>query len=66
MAMELPQTYKHAVFKESARVINIVKGETLGVDEKRDGEGRRYGAKLEQVIELLKYVRALAYIISLY
>ncbi|VDC03465.1 unnamed protein product [Peniophora sp. CBMAI 1063] len=40
--------------QSQARVINIVKGETLGVDEKRDGEGRRYGAKLEQVIELLK------------
>lgn len=39
--------------QSQVRTVNIVKGETLGVDEKRDGEGRRYGAKLEQVVELL-------------
>ncbi|KAI6041310.1 hypothetical protein EDC04DRAFT_2867311 [Pisolithus marmoratus] len=41
--------------KAAARVLNIVKGETLGVDdEARDGRGRHYGRKLEMVIDLIK------------
>ncbi|KAI6149517.1 hypothetical protein BKA82DRAFT_995209 [Pisolithus tinctorius] len=41
--------------KAAARVLNIVKGETLGVDdEARDGNGRHYGRKLEMVIDLIK------------
>ncbi|KAI6164579.1 hypothetical protein EDD17DRAFT_1561310 [Pisolithus thermaeus] len=36
-------------------ILNIVKGETLGVDdEARDGRGRHYGRKLEMVIDLIK------------
>lgn len=43
--------------KAAARVLNIVKGETLGVDdEARDGKGRHFGKKLEMVIDLIKYV----------
>ncbi|KAF9224022.1 hypothetical protein BS17DRAFT_703902 [Gyrodon lividus] len=39
----------------AARVLNIVKGETLGVDdEARDGRGRHFGKKLEMVIDLIK------------
>ncbi|KAG9313076.1 hypothetical protein JVU11DRAFT_6516 [Chiua virens] len=39
----------------AARVLNIVKGETLGVDdEARDGKGKHYGRKLEMVIDLMK------------
>ncbi|KAI6096979.1 hypothetical protein EDD16DRAFT_1670323 [Pisolithus croceorrhizus] len=42
--------------KAAARILNIVKGETLGVDdEARDGRGRHYGRKLEMVIDLIKY-----------
>lgn len=41
--------------KAAARILNIVKGETLGVDdEARDGRGRHYGRKLEMVIDLIK------------
>ncbi|KAG8221025.1 hypothetical protein J3R82DRAFT_2535 [Butyriboletus roseoflavus] len=41
--------------KAAARVLNIVKGETLGVDdEARDGLGKHYGKKLEMVIDLIK------------
>jgi len=41
----------------AARVLNIVKGDTLGVDdEARDGRGKHYGKKLEQVIALIKGV----------
>ncbi|KIJ65553.1 hypothetical protein HYDPIDRAFT_27554 [Hydnomerulius pinastri MD-312] len=41
--------------KAAARVLNIVKGETLGVDdEARDGRGRHFGKKLEMVIDLIK------------
>ena len=40
----------------AARVLNIVKGETLGVDdEARDGRGKHFGKKLEMVIDLIKY-----------
>ncbi|KAF9240628.1 hypothetical protein BU15DRAFT_73858 [Melanogaster broomeanus] len=39
----------------AARVLNIVKGETLGVDdEARDGRGRHFGKKLEMAIDLIK------------
>ncbi|KAI0317160.1 hypothetical protein OF83DRAFT_1059143 [Amylostereum chailletii] len=39
----------------AARVLNIVKGDTLGVDdEERDGRGKRYGQKLEKVVELVR------------
>ncbi|KAL4062601.1 hypothetical protein J3A83DRAFT_4381778 [Scleroderma citrinum] len=41
--------------KAAARVLNIVKGETLGVDdEARDGQGRHFGKKLEMVVDLIK------------
>jgi len=41
--------------KSAARLINIVKGVTLGVDDvDRDGKGRHYGMKLEKVVELIK------------
>lgn len=39
----------------AARVLNVVKGETLGVDDEvRDGRGKHYGLKLEKVVELIK------------
>ena len=39
----------------AARVLNIVKAETLGVDDAvRDGNGKHFGRKLEQVVELIK------------
>ncbi|KAJ7696566.1 hypothetical protein B0H17DRAFT_1053716 [Mycena rosella] len=39
----------------AARVLNIVKAETLGVDdEARDGRGKHYGKKLEEVMGLIK------------
>jgi len=41
--------------KAAARVLNIVKAETLGVDdEARHGKGRHFGMKLEKVVELIK------------
>lgn len=41
----------------AARVLNIVNGETLGVDdEARDGRGRHFGKKLETVIDMIKCV----------
>ncbi|RDX49190.1 hypothetical protein OH76DRAFT_561350 [Lentinus brumalis] len=41
--------------KAAARVLNVVKGDTLGVDdEARDGRGKHYGLKLEKVIDLIK------------
>lgn len=43
--------------KSAARVLNVVKAETLGVDdEKRHGKGRHFGMKLEKVVDLIKYV----------
>lgn len=40
----------------AARVLNVVKAETLGVDDAiRDGNGKHFGRKLEQVIELIKW-----------
>ncbi|KAF9815099.1 hypothetical protein IEO21_04796 [Rhodonia placenta] len=39
----------------AARVLNVVRGSTLGVDdEARDGRGKHYGLKLEQVIHLIR------------
>ncbi|KAJ7446763.1 hypothetical protein FB451DRAFT_1291430 [Mycena latifolia] len=39
----------------AARVLNIVKAETLGIDdEARDGRGKHYGKKLEEVMALIK------------
>ncbi|KDQ61535.1 hypothetical protein JAAARDRAFT_30985 [Jaapia argillacea MUCL 33604] len=40
--------------KAAARVINVVRGNTLGVDEVRDGQGKHFGLKLERVIHLIK------------
>lgn len=41
----------------AARVLNVVKAETLGVDDAiRDGNGKHFGRKLEQVVELIKWV----------
>ncbi|KAH9930325.1 uncharacterized protein B0H18DRAFT_1093698 [Fomitopsis serialis] len=41
--------------RAAARVLNVVKGDTLGIDdEARDGRGKHYGLKLEQVIHLIK------------
>ena len=41
----------------AARVLNVVKGETLGVDDEvRDGRGKHFGLKLEKVVELIKCV----------
>ena len=42
--------------RAAARVLNVVKGDTLGVDdEARDGRGKHYGLKLEKVMHLIKY-----------
>lgn len=44
-----------AACKAAARVINIVRGDTLGVDdEKRDPTAKHYGKKIEEVIHLIK------------
>lgn len=41
--------------KAAARVLNVVKGDTLGVDDvSRDGNGRHFGLKLEKIVELIK------------
>jgi hypothetical protein len=43
--------------KAAARVLNIVRGDTLGVDDyERDGKGKHFGMKLEKVIHLIRYV----------
>ena len=43
------------VCNAAARVLNIVKGSTLGIDdEARDGRGRHFGMKLERVVDLIK------------
>lgn len=43
--------------KSAARVLNVVNGDTLGIDdEARDGKGRHFGMKLEKVVHLIKYV----------
>ena len=38
----------------AARILNVVKGDTLGIEDKRDGIGRHYGIKLEKLITLIK------------
>ncbi|KAI0272498.1 hypothetical protein BC834DRAFT_817628 [Gloeopeniophorella convolvens] len=41
--------------KAAARVLNIVRGDTLGVDDyEREGKGKHFGMKLEKVMELIK------------
>ncbi|KAG5638137.1 hypothetical protein H0H81_001656 [Sphagnurus paluster] len=41
--------------KSAARVLNVVKAETLGIDdEARDGRGKHFGMKLEKVVDLIK------------
>ncbi|KAF9530466.1 hypothetical protein CPB83DRAFT_810873 [Crepidotus variabilis] len=40
--------------KSAARVLNVVKAETLGMDDERTGKGRHFGQKLEKVVELIK------------
>ncbi|TFK48552.1 hypothetical protein OE88DRAFT_1664437 [Heliocybe sulcata] len=41
--------------RAAARIINVVKGDTLGVDdEEREGRGKHFGMKLEKVIQLIK------------
>jgi hypothetical protein len=51
--------------RAAARVLNVVRGITLGVDdEARDGRGKHYGLKLEKVINLVKYVLACLTLIS--
>lgn len=50
------------VCRAAARVLNIVKGESLGVDDvARDGNGKHFGRKLEMVVDLIKYVLLLDY-----
>lgn len=41
--------------KAAARVLNVVRGDTLGVDDVRDGRGRHFGLKLERIVDLIKY-----------
>ncbi|EIW79421.1 hypothetical protein CONPUDRAFT_107802 [Coniophora puteana RWD-64-598 SS2] len=44
------------ICKAAARSLNIVKGDTLGVDDvERDGRGKHFGMKLEKVIQLIKH-----------
>lgn len=41
--------------KSAARVLNVVKANTLGVDDiARDGKGKHFGMKLERVVRLIK------------
>jgi hypothetical protein len=43
--------------KSNARALNIVKAETLGVDdEAREGRGKHFGLKLEKVVDLIQSV----------
>jgi hypothetical protein len=43
--------------KSAARVLNVVKAETLGVDdETRDNQKKHFGMKLEKVVDLIKFV----------
>lgn len=45
------------VCKAAARVLNVVRGDTLGVDDvARDKNAKHFGTKLEKVMELIKYV----------
>lgn len=42
--------------RAAARRLNIVRGSTLGVDDvARDGQGKHFGRKIEQVIDLIEY-----------
>lgn len=47
-------TDKRTACNAAARVLNIVRGETLGADDARDGRGRHFGKKLEEVMSLIK------------
>lgn len=38
----------------AARVLNVVKGESLGVEDPQEGVGKHYGMKLEKVMELIQ------------
>lgn len=38
----------------AARVLNVVKGESLGVEDPQEGLGKHYGMKLEKVMELIQ------------
>lgn len=40
--------------RAQARRLYVVRGDTLGVDEERDGKGRRFGKKLEIMIDMIK------------
>ncbi|KAG6868739.1 hypothetical protein C0993_011318 [Termitomyces sp. T159_Od127] len=41
--------------KAAARVLNIVRAETLGVDDPaRHGQGKHFGEKLQQIVDLIK------------
>jgi len=41
--------------KSAARVLNVIKADTLGIDdEERHGKGRHFGMKLEKVVDLIK------------
>jgi hypothetical protein len=40
----------------SARRIYVIKGDTLGIDDQRDGHGKHFGKKLETMIDLIKSV----------
>lgn len=43
--------------KAAARVLNVIKGDTLGVDDAaRSASGKHFGMKLEMVINKIKYV----------
>ncbi|KAL7269920.1 hypothetical protein RUND412_007381 [Rhizina undulata] len=38
----------------AARVLNIVKGESLGTEDQKEGIGRHHGMKIEKIITLIK------------
>jgi len=38
----------------AARVLNVVKGESLGTEDAKDGIGRHYGMKLEKMMHLIQ------------
>ncbi|KAI0339611.1 hypothetical protein BDW22DRAFT_1335785 [Trametopsis cervina] len=40
--------------KSNPKSWNVVKASTLGVDDERDGKGKHYGKKLEEVVHLIK------------
>ena len=54
------------ICKAAARVLNIVKGESLGVDDvAKDGGGKHFGRKLEMIVDLIKYVAFLDFVAHL-